>query len=157
VHVTPHRLEAFSGGVLRANTLLLLWLSLAPFGTAWMGENDFAPTPTALYGAILPLCAAAYYNLQRAIIRSQGEDSLPRQAVGRDLKGMVSMVLYAIAIPSASVEPRISFALSMAVAAIRLIPDRRVERAMAAEEARRAACPTVSPRTAWRCSCPSPW
>jgi uncharacterized membrane protein len=122
-----------------------------------MGENDFAPTPTALYGAILPLCAAAYYNLQWAIIRSQGEDSLPRQAVGKDLKGKLSMVLYAIATPSASVEPWISFALSMAVAAIRLIPDRRVERAMAAEEARRAACPTVSPRTAWRCSYPSPW
>jgi uncharacterized membrane protein len=116
-----------------------------PFGTAWMGENDVAPTPTAHYGVILLLCAAACYNLQWAIIRSQGEGSLLRQAVGRNLKSKVSLVLYAIAIPSAFVEPCISFALSKAFVAIRLIPDRRIERAMAAEEARRTARPTASP------------
>ena len=139
--------ERVTAGILWANMFLLFWLSLVPFGTAWMGENDFAATPTALYGVILLLCAAAYYNLQLAIIRSQGEGSLLRQAVGKDLKGKVSLGLYAISIPAAFVEPWISFALYMAVAAIWLIPDRRIERAMAAEEAQREARRTEPARS----------
>jgi uncharacterized membrane protein len=78
--------ERISGGVLWANMHLLFWLSLIPFATAWMGENDFARVPTAVYGAVVLMDAIAYYILQRSIIHSQGEDSLLARAVGRDLR-----------------------------------------------------------------------
>src|SRR5919206_1928544 len=86
--------EHVSGAVLWANLHLLFWLSLVPFTTGWMGENEFAPIPTAAYGIVLLAAALAYYVLQTVIVRDQGEGSLVATAVGRDLKGKISPVLY---------------------------------------------------------------
>ncbi len=121
--------EHVSGGILWANLHLLFWLSLVPFVTGWMGENHFAPAPTALYGVVLLLAAIAYYILQRTIIHGQGPDSLLARAVGRDLKGKISPVIYVVAMPAAFVEPWIADALYVLVALIWLVPDRRIERA----------------------------
>jgi uncharacterized membrane protein len=126
--------ERISGGVLWANMHLLFWLSLIPFATAWMGENDFAKTPTAVYGAVLLMDAVAYYILQRTIIHSQGEGSLLARAVGRDLKGKLSPILYAIAIPAALWQPWVSYAIYVGVALMWIVPDLRIERAVKEEE-----------------------
>jgi len=117
-----------TGGILWANLHLLFWLSLFPFTTGWVGENHFAATPTAVYGFVLLMAAIAYYILQRAIIASQGPDSLLATAVGKDYKGKVSPLLYFIAIPLAYVSPWISNGLYVFVALMWLIPDRRIER-----------------------------
>ena len=140
-HHMLHLTREVSGGVLWANLHLLFWLSLIPFTTAWMGENHFAPTPTALYGAVLLAAALAYYLLQRAIIRLQGPESALAAAVGRDRKGRVSPLLYALAIPAALfVHPALAGALYAAVAIIWLVPDSRIERRLASgHEARPAA------------------
>src|SRR5262249_13596494 len=98
-HHMLHAARRVSGGVLWANLHLLFWLSLFPFATAWMGENHFAPAPTALYGGVLLAAALAYWTLQRTIIAVDGPDSELAQAIGRDLKGKLSPVLYLIAIP----------------------------------------------------------
>src|SRR5580704_19029126 len=129
-----HMLQAtrrVTGSILWANLHLLFWLSVVPFVTGWMGENGFAPAPTALYGAVLLLAAIAYWILQRAIIAGQGDSSLLAKAVGRDLKGKISPLLYLIAIPSAFVSQWISAALYVLVALIWLVPDRRIERVLA--------------------------
>src|SRR4051794_25440617 len=84
--------------ILWANMNLLFWLSLLPFATGWMGENEFAPLPTALYGGALLMPAIAYYLLQRAIMRSQGQESLLASVLGRDIKGKISPVLYLAAV-----------------------------------------------------------
>ncbi len=115
------------GTILWANMYLLFWLSLIPFATGWMGENQFASTPTAIYGFVLLMSAIAYYILQRTIINRDGPDSLLAKAVGKDSKGKLSPVLYVIAIPLAFVLPLFSGALYVAVAIIWLIPDRRIE------------------------------
>ena len=120
-----------SGGILWANLHLLFWLSLIPFTTAWMGENHFAAAPTALYGLVLLFAAMAYRILQRAIIVRQGRGSLLAAAVGRDVKGKLSPALYIIAIVAATVMPWIAWALYVSVALFWLIPDRRIERALA--------------------------
>jgi uncharacterized membrane protein len=124
--------DRISGAVLWANLHLLFWLSLIPFATGWMGGNGFAPAPTALYGAVLLMAAIAYFLLQRAIIASQGEGSLLARAVGRDLKGKLSPVAYAVAIPAAFFAPMIAEGLYVLVALVWLIPDRRIERALSA-------------------------
>jgi uncharacterized membrane protein len=121
------------GAILWANLHLLFWLSLVPFVTGWMGENNFAPAPTALYGVVLLVAALAYWILQRTIIAEEGEGSVLAMAVGRDLKGKLSPVLYAIAIPSAFVHQWIAGGLYVLVALIWLIPDRRIERALASQ------------------------
>ena len=123
-----------TGGVLWANLHLLFWLSLFPFMTGWMGENSFAPVPTALYGFVLLMAAIAYFILQQAIIRNQGKDSFLATALGRDLKGKISPLLYAIAVGCAFVNQWISQALYVFVALIWLVPDRRIERALAAQK-----------------------
>jgi uncharacterized membrane protein len=123
-----------TGGILWANLHLLFWLSLFPFVTAWMSENQFAPVPTALYGVVLLLAAIAYYTLQRTIIASQGPDSLLARAVGRDLKGKLSPLAYVIAIALASVAPALAWVFYAGVALIWLIPDQRIERALPGEE-----------------------
>src|SRR5262249_40955284 len=110
---------------------LLFWLSLVPFVTAWMGENHFAATPTALYGLVMLLAAIAYWILQRAIIARQGNDSLLAVALGKDLKGKLSPALYLIAIPVGAVAPWVAWVLYAAVALSWLIPDRRIEKALA--------------------------
>jgi uncharacterized membrane protein len=122
--------ERVNGKILWANLHLLFWLSLVPFTTAWMGENDFAEEPTALYGVDLLLAAIAYYILQTAIIAEEGPDSELRAALGRDLKGKVSPLLYLAAIPLAFISPWISLALYVSVALIWLVPDRRIESAV---------------------------
>ena len=122
--------ERVNGKILWANLHLLFWLSLVPFTTAWMGENDFAEVPTAFYGADLLLAAIAYFILQTAIIAEEGPDSRLRAAIGRDLKGKVSPFLYLAAIPLAFVSPWIALALYVFVALIWLVPDRRIESAV---------------------------
>jgi TMEM175 potassium channel family protein len=122
--------ERVNGKILWANLHLLFWLSLVPFTTAWMSENDFAEVPTALYGVDLLLAAIAYYILQTAIIAEEGPDSRLRAALGRDLKGKVSPLLYLAAIPLAFVSPWIALALYVFVALIWLVPDRRIESAV---------------------------
>ncbi|MDE2235016.1 MAG: DUF1211 domain-containing protein [Gammaproteobacteria bacterium] len=129
-HHMLHTVSRISGGMLWANLHLLFWLSLFPFATGWMGENHFAALPTALYGTVLLLAALAYWLLQRSIIRSQGAGSLLAHAVGRDLKGKLSPLVYALAVPAAFLHVWISQALYVLVALSWLIPDRRIERAL---------------------------
>jgi uncharacterized membrane protein len=129
-----HAAKHVSGGVLWANLHLLFWLSLVPFVTAWMGENHFASLPTATYGVVLLMAAIAYYILQRRIIAVQGADSLLARAVGRDLKGKLSPLFYIAAILVAFVNQWIADALYVTVALWWLIPDRRIERALAEEK-----------------------
>lgn len=126
-HHMLHTVGKVRGGILWANLHLLFWLSLFPISTGWMGENHFAPIPTALYGFVLLMAAIAYWLLQRTIIASQGEVSLLARAVGRDLKGKLSPLFYALAIPGAFVSPALSALLYVAVALMWLIPDRRIE------------------------------
>ena len=122
--------ERVNGKILWANLHLLFWLSLVPFTTAWMGETDFAATPTAVYGVDLLLAAIAYFILQTAIIAEEGPDSRLRAALGRDLKGKISPLLYFAAIPLAFVSPWIALAVYVFVALMWLVPDRRIESAV---------------------------
>lgn len=126
-HHMLHVVRRVSGGILWANLHLLFWLSLVPFVTGWMGENHFAPLPTCLYGVVLLMAAIAYYILQRTIIAADGDESLLAAAIGSDLKGKLSPILYLLAIPSAFLHPAISGALYVLVAVIWLVPDRRIE------------------------------
>jgi uncharacterized membrane protein len=119
--------ERITGGILWANLHLLFWLSLMPFVTGWMGENHFAPLPTALYGVVGMMSGFAYYALETTIIRSQGRESKLKAAVGNEAKGKISVVLYAAAIPLAFVNQLISDALYVLVALMWLVPDRRIE------------------------------
>jgi uncharacterized membrane protein len=130
-HHMLHATHRVTGGILWANLLLLFCLSLIPFVTGWMGENHFAAAPTALYGVVLLLSAIAYLILQTCIVRVHGNESVLAKALGRDLKGKVSAVLYLAAIGLAFVIPWVSGALYVAVALIWLVPDRRIERALA--------------------------
>jgi uncharacterized membrane protein len=132
-HHMLHVTERVTGTILWANLHLLFWLSLVPFTTGWMGENHFAAVPTALYGVVLLLAGISYYVLQRLIIRTQGPNSRLALAIGPDLKGKLSPVVYAIAIPSAFVHPAIAGGLYVLVALVWLLPDRRIERILGAE------------------------
>ena len=123
-----------NGSILWANMHLLFWLPLVPFATAWLGENHFSKWPTALYGVALLGPAIAYAVLQSAIVRAQGPDSLLARAVGGDLKGKISPVLYASAIGLAFVAPIVSNLIYVAVALMWLVPDRRIERTLAEVE-----------------------
>jgi uncharacterized membrane protein len=130
-HHLLYTLSRVNGMILWANMHLLFWLSLIPFATAWAGENPFAPVPTAVYGVAFLMPGCAYYLLVRAMLRVEGPDSTLARAVGRDLKGKGSLVISATGILLAFVEPRGAIALYVAVALIWLIPDRRIERALA--------------------------
>lgn len=121
---TTHRVTA---GIMWANLHLLFWLSLVPFVTGWMGENHFAPQPTALYGFVLLMSGVAYSILQRCIIADQGDSSILAKAVGKDRKGKLAMLFYALAIPAAFLSAWISNAIYMLVALMWLVPDRRIE------------------------------
>ncbi len=133
-HHLLHAVHEVSGGILWANLHLLFWLSLVPFVTGWMGENHFAAAPTALYGCVLLMAGMAYKLLQCAIIHRHGNHSLLALAIGKDFKGNLSLLLYVIAIPCAFVSTWISGALFVSVALLWLIPDRRIERALAKRE-----------------------
>ena len=127
-HHMLHATERVNGAILWANLHLLFWLSLVPFATSWMGENHFAPLPTAAYGGVLLLSAIAYTILLYAILAEQGPHSQLAAAVGRDVKGRVSTGLYVAAIPLAFVHQSIAHAIYVCVALIWLVPDRRIER-----------------------------
>ena len=120
-----------NGRVLWANLLLLFSLSLLPFGTAWMGEHEFASVPVAAYGVILLGAAMAYFVLVQALLRAQPDDAPLARAIGRDAKGKLSPVLYAVAIPVALVAPLVAFAVYVFVALIWIVPDTRIERTLA--------------------------
>jgi len=122
--VTPH----VTGGVLWANLFLLFWLSLIPFTTAWIGDHPAAPAPSAAYGVVLLLAALAYLNLQRAILRAPGGNPTLAAALGRDLKGKLSLVSYLVAIPLSFVSAWLAYAIYVLMALIWLVPDRRIER-----------------------------
>ena len=130
-HHLLYTLSRVNGTILWANLHLLFWLSLIPFATAWVGENPFAPVPTAVYGVAFLMPGCAYYLLVRAMLRVEGPQSTLARAVGRDLKGKGSLVVYAAGVALAFIEPRGAIALYVAVALIWLIPDRRIERALA--------------------------
>jgi uncharacterized membrane protein len=126
-----HLLQAaqrVNGRILWANMHLLFWLSLFPFATAWMGENHFAKVPTSFYGGVLLLAAIAYKILQTLIVADEGKDSKLAEALGRDVKGKISVVIYAAAIPLALLSSWIAVACYVIVALIWLVPDRRLER-----------------------------
>jgi uncharacterized membrane protein len=127
-HHLSHTIERVNGSILWANLHLLFWLSLVPFATGWMGENHFEALPTALYGVVLFMAAVAYTVLQTVIIRQQGAHSRLAAAVGGDLKGKISALLYVAAIPLAFVNQWFSDAIFVTVALIWLVPDRRIER-----------------------------
>ena len=126
LHATRH----VNGSVMWANTHLLFWLSLIPFTTAWMGENHFAPLPTAAYGVVLLLCGVAYVILQNTIIRHHGMPDEVVAALRDDWKGKMSTLLYAAAVPLAFVHPAIAGAIYAAVALMWLVPDLRIERTL---------------------------
>jgi uncharacterized membrane protein len=128
-----HLLQAVrqvNGRILWANQHLLFWLSLIPFATGWMGENNFATWPVALYGIVLLFSAIAYTILTRTLIQHHGQDSPIAIAMGRDIKGKVSLASYALAIILAFVNSWLSCALYVFVAVLWLIPDRRIERTL---------------------------
>ncbi len=121
-----------NGRVLWANLHLLFWLSLIPFATGWMGENHFDPVPVALYGVIMLFSGMAYYILAQVLISHHGKDSLLASALGNDIKGKISLVIYALTPPLAFVNPWISCALYVVVAVMWLVPDRRIEKKITA-------------------------
>lgn len=127
-HHLLHLCDRVTGGILWANLHLLFWLSLVPFATGWMGENHFAAAPTALYGVPLLMAAIAYLILQQAIVKAQGAGSLLREAIGSDVKGKISSLLYVAAIGSAFVNQWIADGLYVLIALMWVIPDRRIER-----------------------------
>jgi uncharacterized membrane protein len=131
-HHLLHTVTRVSGPILWANNHLLFWISLVPFATGWMGENRFAPLPTALYGVSLLMPAIAWYLLQKAITRKHGMGSLLAKALGSDRKGKISPILYVAAIALAFVRPWISLTIYALVAVMWVIPDRRIEHAIAA-------------------------
>jgi len=122
-----------NGAALWANLHLLFWLSLVPFATGWMSENDFPPVPTAVYGIVLLAAAVAYYVLQGTLLRTHGNDLLA-EAIGRDLKGKGSPYLYCLAIVLSLVKPWMGVVVYVAVALMWLVPDRRLERRVTAAE-----------------------
>lgn len=132
-HHMLHTCRHVSGGVLWANMHLLFWLSLFPFVTGWMGENHFETLPTALYGVVLLMAALAYFILQRVIIRSQGEHSLLAKAVGGDIKGKLSPLLYIFGIIASVFALWLAQIIYVAVALMWLVPDRRIEKVMDTE------------------------
>lgn len=120
--------EKVSGAVLWSNLHLLFWLSLVPFGSAWMGENHFAPMPVTLYGVILLMCGVAYYILSRNLIALHGQKSKLARAIGGDAKGIWSLVLYLVAIVVSFFSSWVAYGLYVAVAVIWLVPDQRIEK-----------------------------
>lgn len=129
-----HLLQAartVSGRVLWANLHLLFWLSLVPFGTAWIGDTEFATIPMAIYGVVLLMAAMAYYLLVRTLIAAPGQAETLAAALEGDFKGRISPVIYAAAIPISFIAPFVSFLLYVFVAAIWIVPDARIERRIA--------------------------
>ena len=129
-HHLMHAVHRVNGSILWANLHLLFWLSLAPFVTSWMGENYLAPVPVAAYGGVLLCAAVAYFVLTRVLLSAHEKDSRLAKALGNDVKGKVSMLIYAAVIPIAFVHPLVSCLLYVVVAIIWLVPDRRIEKVL---------------------------
>ena len=129
-HHLLHAVHHINGSILWANLHLLFWLSLAPFVTAWMGQNHLAPVPVAAYGGVLLCAAVAYFVLTRVLLSAHGKDSKLAKALGNDFKGKVSMFIYAAVIPLAFVRPLLSCLLYVLVAIMWLVPDRRIEKVL---------------------------
>ena len=129
-HHLLHAIKHVNGTVLWANLHLLFWLSLTPFVTAWIGENHLSAWPVAMYGVVMVMSGVAYFILTRSLISLHGRDSVLASAIGRDFKGMVSVVAYLAAIPLAFVNSWISIAVYVLVAIMWLVPDRRIERTL---------------------------
>ena len=132
-HHMMYSVKHVNGAVLWANTHLLFWLSLVPFASGWMGENNFTKWPVVMYGIILFMAGSAYYILAQALIKLHGKDSTLARAIGKDKKGIISVVIYLISIAVAFFNPSISLILYAFVAAMWLIPDRRIEKTIAKE------------------------
>jgi uncharacterized membrane protein len=130
-HHMLHAVQRVTGGGLWANLHLLFWLSLIPFVTGWMSENHFEALPVAVYGGVLFMCGVAYYVFERILVRSHGADSELSRAVGLEAKGILSVVIYAIAILLAFWQPAAACALYVLVAIMWLCPDPRIERLVA--------------------------
>lgn len=129
-HHLLHTVRRISGKLMWLNMLLLFCLSLVPFTTAWMGESHFASTPTALYGIVLLMAAVAYMFLQQAIIGQHPADSAIVSAMGKDLKGKLSPILYLMAIIMAYIAPWVSCFFFVLVAVVWFVPDKRIEQAL---------------------------
>jgi len=123
-----------NGAILWTNLHLLFWLSLLPLATLWLAESHFATVPTVIYGAVLGCCGVAYYLMAQCLVAYHGEKSTIAAAIGADIKGKISIVVYLVAIGLAFVSPNIAMALYVAVAMMWLVPDRRIERILIGEE-----------------------
>ncbi len=133
-HHMMHTVKQVTGSILWANLHLLFWLSLIPFVTGWIGENNFAPFPMLFYGFVLLMCGIAYMVLQNQIIKTQGENSILSKAIGKDFKGKVSPILYLMAIFSTYFHEAISAIIYILVALMWLIPDKRIEKVFKPEK-----------------------
>ena len=129
-HHLMHIVNKVTGTVLWSNIHLLFWLSLIPFTTAWMGENNFSFWPVVLYGVVLLMAAIAHYILAHCLTNVHGKDSALAQALGKDRKGIISIILYALGIGFSFLNSWIGFSLYVAVAVIWFIPDKRIEKKM---------------------------
>lgn len=126
-HHMMHVVSKVNGKILWANMHLLFWLSLVPFVTGWMGENHFEPVPTAAYGFVLLMSAVSWYILRKSIISFEGKESKLHLSTGRYIKGIISTILYAIAIPLAFLNCWISLSIYVLVSLMWFMPDRRLE------------------------------
>jgi uncharacterized membrane protein len=133
-HHMLHTVQRVTGPILWANLHLLFWLSLMPFATGWMGENHFSNAAVALYGVVLLMSGLAYKLLQERIIKSQGAQSILKQAVGGDAKGLVALGLYVTAIPLAFWYPAISLSFYVIVSLFWFVPDKRIERVLGSKD-----------------------
>lgn len=129
-HHLFHAVKHINGPILWANLHLLFWLSLVPFASGWMGENNFGQLPVMVYGMVMLMSGVAYFVLCRILIAHHGAASILAVALGQDRKGMFSVALYLLAILLSFVEARLSLALYVLVALIWIKPDRRIERAL---------------------------
>ena len=127
-HHLLHAAHEINGKILWANLHLLFWLSLIPFATNWMGKNFLAAWPVAVYGFVLFMAAVAYFILSRALIKHNGKDSVLGVSVGKDVKGIISIVAYVIAIPFSFIISIVSYVLYVVVAIMWIIPDKRIEK-----------------------------
>lgn len=127
-HHMMHAVHHINGRVMWANMHLLLWLSLVPFVTGWMGENHFTTLPVAVYGFVLFMAGVAYYILAHSLVQLHGKNSTLAEALGKDQKGIISVIIYAVAICLAFINAWISLALYTLVAAMWFIPDKRIEK-----------------------------
>ena len=129
-HHMMHAVHKVTGGVMWTNIHLLFWLSLFPFATGWMGENHFSTIPVVLYGAVSMMAGVAYYFLAHCLVSVHGKDSTIGKAIGKDRKGILSIIIYAAAIALAFIDPLIAVSLYVVVAGMWFIPDKRIERKM---------------------------